>query len=604
MDELGWDVCDVILVSGDAFVDHPSFGTAIIARVLEAQGFRVGIIPQPTWDSADSFRILGKPALFFGISAGNMDSMVNKYTAERKIRSEDSYSPDGQGNKRPDRASIVYSQRVREAFAGTAILLGGTEAAMRRIAYYDYWSDKIRKSVLLDSKADLLIYGNGERAIVEIAHRLTKGENIKSLDNIRGTVLARRDLPDWMRSPNEKGKKIFLTLPSFDEVSQDKIKFQDSNRIFYRESNPYNARILVQDYGYIKILQNPPSLPLSSAELDRIYELPYQRRPHSIYAGSQIPAFEMIRHSITIMRGCFGGCSFCSLTVTEGRIIQKRSEESIIREIQRIRDTDEKFNGHISDLGGPSANMYAMGCSDKDREKSCKKLSCVYPDICKYLKVDHKPLIKLYRKARNQEGIKKVFIASGLRYDLALQSPEYIRELVEHHTGGYLKVAPEHVNENALRMMMKPGIEIFEKFQKLFYDYSKQIGKEQYLIPYFISAFPGVSIGEMIELMDWLKKNGYRPKQVQSFLPTPLTLASSMYYSGRSIFDSERKIHVPKNFSERRDHKILLQYFKAENHTRLKQLLFAHRDQNVAKEVKSGRNSGSKMKLKKVKKYR
>jgi uncharacterized radical SAM protein YgiQ len=607
MEQLGWDSCDIIIITGDAYVDHPSFGMALIGRLLEAQGFRVGIIAQPDWSNAEAFRQLGKPNLFFGITAGNMDSMVNRYTADRRIRSDDAYTPNGESGRRPDRSVIVYAQRAREAYKGVPVVIGGIEASLRRIAHYDYWSDKVRRSVLPDSKADLLIYGNAERAIVELAHRLAAGEPIGEITDIRGSGFMRQGLPEgwseidsshlvlpgpkthqpdpYQAEPTCEGKAARFTphqrptgldrsqtvvrLPSYDQVVEDEVLYAHASRVFHLETNPGNARALVQRHGKRDVWLNPPPIPLTTDELDRVYELPYSRKPHPDYGEARNPAWEMIRFSVNIMRGCFGGCTFCSITEHEGRIIQSRSEESIVREVETIRDQVPGFTGNISDLGGPTANMYRLTCRDKKIESACRRLSCVYPDICSNLNTDHKPLIKLYRRTRALPGIKRVFVASGLRYDLALRSPEYIRELVTHHVGGYLKIAPEHTESGPLSKMMKPGIDSYERFKKLFDKVSAEAGKEQYLIPYFIAAHPGTSDQDMLNLALWLKRNGLRPDQVQAFLPTPLAIASAMYHTGRNPLrklrsDGER-IGVVRGLKQRRLHKAFLRYHDADN---------------------------------------
>ena len=615
MDELGWDSCDIIIVTGDAYVDHPSFGMALIGRLLEAQGFRVGIIAQPDWSNAEAFRQLGKPNLFFGITAGNMDSMVNRYTADRRIRSDDAYTPDGEGGKRPDRSVIVYAQRAREAYKGVPVVIGGIEASLRRIAHYDYWSDKVRRSVLPDSKADLLIYGNAERAIVELAHRLAAGEPIGEINDLRGTGFMRQGMPEgwseidsthldkpgpkahhadpYQAEPDCKQNVISFTphqrptgldrthtvvrLPSYDQVVEDEILYAHASRVFHLETNPGNARALVQRHGKRDVWLNPPPIPLTSEELDRVYELPYTRKPHPGYGEARNPAWEMIRFSVNIMRGCFGGCTFCSITEHEGRIIQSRSEDSIVREVEAIRDQVPGFTGNISDLGGPTANMYRLACKDKKIESACRRLSCVYPDICGNLNTDHKPLIKLYRRTRALPGIKRVFVASGLRYDLAVRSPEYIRELVTHHVGGYLKIAPEHTEEGPLSKMMKPGIDSYDQFKKLFDKYSAEAGKEQYLIPYFIAAHPGTSDEDMLNLALWLKRNGFRPDQVQAFLPTPLAIASAMYHTGRNplrkIRRGSERVEVAQGLKQRRLHKAFLRYHDPDNWPMLRDAL-------------------------------
>ncbi len=630
MDALGWDSCDIIVVTGDAYVDHPSFGMAIIGRLLEAQGFRVGIISQPDWQSADPFRVLGKPNLFFGITAGNMDSMVNRYTSDRRIRSDDAYTPGGEGGKRPDRSVIVYSQRAREAYADVPIVIGGIEASLRRIAHFDYWSEKVRRSVLLDAKADLLVYGNAERQIVDIAHRLAAGEPIAEITDLRGTVFTRKSIPDdyleidsthldtpgplnppidpyamddnggtkaatqaavatdsassgekvvrfVRRVKNSDRERSVIRLPAFEQVVDDPVMYAHASRILHLEANPGNARALVQRHGNVEVWLNPPPIPLTTAEMDRVYELPYQRQPHPFYGDAEIPAYKMIRFSIAIQRGCFGGCTFCSITEHEGRIIQSRSEASVLREIEKIRDTVPGFTGVISDLGGPTANMYRLACKSREIESACRKPSCVYPGVCPNLNTDHTPLIQLYRKARTLPGIKKVLIASGVRYDLAIESPEYVKELAQHHVGGYLKIAPEAIGEGPLSKMMKPGIGTYDRFKELFDRYSREAGKEQYLIPYFIAAHPGTTDEDMLELALWLKRNGFRADQVQAFLPSPMATATAMYHSGknplRRVSRSSEEVVIPKGLKVRRLHKAFLRYHDANNWPTLREAL-------------------------------
>jgi uncharacterized radical SAM protein YgiQ len=624
MDDLGWDSCDIILVTGDAYIDHPSFGMALIGRLLEAQGFRVGIISQPDWTSAGDFRKLGRPNLFFGVTGGNMDSMVNRYTSDKKIRSNDAYTPDGTAGKRPDRAVNVYSHRCREAYKDVPIIIGGIEASLRRIAHYDYWSDKVRKSVLLDSKADLLVYGNAERQIVEIAHRLASGEAISDLKGIRGTVHFVKQIPEgWIvkdsthidipgpvappqnpyqeqpaceikNSAGTDGEKVIqfdkhlirsrraqtvIRLPDYEDVKDDPILYAHASRVMHGETNPGNARPLVQKHGSRLLWVNPPPIPLTTKEMDGVFDLPYSRLPHKSYGNANVPAFEMIQHSVNIMRGCFGGCSFCSITEHEGRIIQSRSEDSIIREIEAIRDISPNFTGHISDLGGPTANMYRLACKDEKIEATCRKPSCVYPGICPNLNTDHTPLIKLYRRARALPGIKKIFIASGLRYDLAVESPEYVKELVTHHVGGYLKIAPEHTEKGPLSKMMKPGMGTYDRFKTLFDKFSKEAGKEQYLIPYFIAAHPGTTDQDMLNLALWLKHNGFRADQVQAFLPSPMSIATAMYHSGKDTLHKVSRtvadIPIPKSVKQRRLHKAFLRYHDPKNWPLLRDALKA-----------------------------
>ncbi len=650
MDALGWDSCDIIIVTGDAYVDHPSFGMAIVGRLLEAQGFRVGIIAQPDWHSVDAFKALGKPNLFFGITAGNMDSMVNRYTSDRRVRSDDAYTPGDVGGKRPDRSVIVYSQRAREAYGNVPIIIGGIEASLRRIAHFDYWSEKVRRSVLVDAKADLLLYGNAERAIVEIAHRLAGKERVQDIDHIRGTAFLRSTTPDgWIEidsteidepgainppvdpyamtpdvpktsslpfkgrdgvgmglsgdqrerpiphptSPlkgeghsivrfikqvknQDRGRSV-IRMPAFERVANDPILYAHASRILHVESNPGNARALVQRHGDKDVWLNPPPIPLTTKEMDGVYELPYKRLPHPSYGSAKIPAYEMIRFSIAIQRGCFGGCTFCSITEHEGRIIQSRSENSVIREIETIRDSVPGFTGVISDLGGPTANMYRLACKSKEIESACRRPSCVYPAVCPNLNTDHAPLIKLYRRARELPGIKKVLIASGVRYDLAIESPEYVKELAQHHVGGYLKIAPEAIGEGPLSKMMKPGVGTYYKFKELFDKFSKEVGKEQYLIPYFIAAHPGTTDNDMLELALWLKQNSFRADQVQAFLPGPMATATAMYHSGknplRKVTRNSEEVVIPKGIKQRRLHKAFLRYHDADNWPLLREAL-------------------------------
>jgi uncharacterized radical SAM protein YgiQ len=609
MDQLGWDSCDIVIVTGDAYVDHPSFGMAIIGRLLEDQGFRVGIIAQPDWHSAEPFAALGKPNLFYGVSAGNMDSMINRYTADRKVRSDDAYTPGGAGGSRPDRASLVYAQRCKEAFSDVPLILGGIEASLRRIAHYDYWQDDVRRSILIDATADMLVYGNSERAIVEIAHRLSRGEAITNITDIRGTAFVRRDTPKgWQEidstridrpgrvdsivnpyvniremSPAEQGRReaplaesevknkklnrdsTVIRLPSFEKVRNDRVLYAHASRVLHLETNPGNARALVQKHGDVDLWLNAPPVPLSTEEMDYVYGMPFKRVPHPNYAGEKVPAYEMIKTSVNIMRGCFGGCTFCSITEHEGRIIQNRSQESILQEVEQIRDTVPGFTGVISDLGGPTANMYRLACKSKKIEAACRRPSCVFPGVCSNLNTDHSSLTKLYKDARNLPGIKKVLIASGVRYDLAVEDPEYVKELVAHHVGGYLKIAPEHTEDGPLNKMLKPGIGTYEKFKELFDQFSKEAGKEQYLIPYFIAAHPGTTDADMVELALWLKKNGFRADQVQAFYPSPMATATAMYHSEKNPlrriqYKKGEKVSIPKDPETRKLHKAFLRY--------------------------------------------
>lgn len=635
MEQLGWDSCDIILVTGDAYIDHPSFGMAVMGRLLESQGFRVGIISQPDWQNTDDFMQLGEPNLYFGVTAGNMDSLINRYTADLRFRSNDAYTPDGEAAKRPDRSVIVYSQRCKEAYKDTPIVIGGIEASLRRIAHYDYWSDKVRKSVLIDSAADILLFGNAERAIVELTHKISHGVKIEELGNIRGTAIIREHMPDdwteidssridwpsmWPKevasnknpydydhSPttnescatkNEAGKKkaennasevkeikiipmplaskqkldldkTYIRLPSFEKVRNDSALYAHTSRILHLESNPHNARPLVQRHGSKDVLINLPPIPLTTEEMDAVFAFPYQRKPHPKYGDAKIPAYDMIRFSVNIMRGCFGGCTFCSITEHEGRIIQSRSQESVLKEIEDIRDKVPGFTGTISDLGGPTANMYHLNCKDDEIQASCRRLSCVYPTVCKNLKTDHSETTSLYRKARKIKGIKRVMVASGLRYDLAVKDPEYVKELVTHHVGGYLKIAPEHSEEGVLNKMMKPGMGSYDEFKRMFEKFSKEAGKKQYLIPYFIAAHPGSENEDMLNLAMWLKKNDFELDQVQTFYPSPMAMATAMYHSEKNPLKKVRykseKMFVPKELDQRRLQKAFLRYHDPKN---------------------------------------
>ena len=622
---LGWDECDIILVTGDAYIDHPSFGMALVGRMLEAHGFRVGILSQPDWQSAEPFRALGKPRLYFGITAGNMDSLVNRYTSDRKIRSDDAYTPNAEPGKRPDRAVTVYAQRAREAYPGTTIVIGSIEASLRRIAHYDYWSDKVRRSVLPDSKADILLFGNAERALVALTHRLAGGEPIDAIRDLRGTAFMVK--PGWRPSeqwqetdsltldrpgridthadpyamePSAAAPKpaadgaqpvrivpaaarlaarradrahSVIRLPSYEQVKADAVLYAHASRVFHLESNPGNARAMVQCHGEgpgaRDVWINPPPIPLTTPEMDFVFDRPYARAPHPVYGSARIPAWDMIKFSINIMRGCFGGCTFCSITEHEGRIIQSRSHASIINEIEEIRDKSPDFKGHITDLGGPTANMYRMACKSKAIEENCRRLSCVYPGICENLNTDHSSLIELYRKARAVPGIKRITIGSGLRYDLAVRSPEYVKELVTHHVSGLLKIAPEHTEENTLSKMMKPGIGAYEEFRQMFEKFSAQAGKKQHLVPYFIAAHPGTTDEDMLNLALWLKKYNFRLDQVQTFLPTPMALATTMYHSRKNPLkkvsaDSE-SVETARSGKVRKLHKAFLRWHDPEN---------------------------------------
>lgn len=658
MEALGWDSCDIVIVTGDAYVDHPSFGMAVIGRVLEAQGFRVGIIAQPEWNAVESFQALGRPNLFFGIAAGNMDSMINHYTADRRIRSDDAYTAGAAAGKRPDRATLVYTQRCQQAYKDVPVVIGGIEASLRRIAHYDYWQDKVRRSILADTKADLLVYGNAERAIVEIAHRLARREPIEAMTDIRGTAFLVRsafapqgfveidssevDRPgrvDALANPYEPPDhtaasdapalavpaggdditvidaetgalstvaehpisfvprraaraappprdRTVIRMPSYEQVRADPVLYAHASRVLHLETNPGNARALVQRHGERDVWINPPPLPLAMAEMDHVFDLPYARSPHPRYAdefgrhdgATKIPAWEMIRFSVNIMRGCFGGCSFCSITEHEGRIIQSRSADSIVREVEQMRGMPG-FTGVVSDLGGPTANMYRLGCKSPEIESACRKPSCVYPDICQNLRTDHGPLVKIYRRVRELPGVKKVLIGSGLRYDLAVKSLEYTRELVSHHVGGYLKIAPEHTEGGPLSKMMKPGIGAYDRFKQLFDQFSAEAGKKQYLIPYFIAAHPGTTDEDMMNLARWLKHHGFKADQVQTFYPSPMATATAMYHTGlnplKGVHRDERgeRVDVVRGERRRRLHKAFLRWHDPNNWPLLREAL-------------------------------
>ena len=632
MDQLGWDSCDIIIVTGDAYVDHPSFGMAVIGRTLEAQGFRVGIISQPNWHSKDDFMQLGEPNLFFGVTAGNMDSMINRYTADRKLRHDDAYTPHNEGGKRPDRAVTVYTQRCKEAYK-KPVVIGGIEASLRRIAHYDYWSDKVRRSVLFDSKADMLMFGNAERPLLEMAHRFANGETIDQMQDIRGTAVIRKEpLPGWQgvdsthvdhigkidpivspyeyiedkcaiaskeekedlidvkekpqaiviqpHKPKERRKpwdKTYVLLPPYDKVRAEKTHYAHSSRILHKETNPGCARALAQRHGDRIVWINPPAYPLETDEMDAVFDLPYARVPHPSYGKAKIPAYDMIKTSVNIMRGCFGGCTFCSITEHEGRVIQSRSEESIIREIEEIRDKVPGFTGVISDLGGPTANMYKLRCKSPQAEKACRRLSCVWPQICGHLDTDQTPTVELYRKARKVEGVKKVLIASGVRYDLAIEDPNYVKELVTHHVGGYLKIAPEHTEKAPLDKMMKPGMGTYDRFKEMFDKYTLEAGKEQFLIPYFISAHPGTEDEDMLNLALWLKERNFKLDQVQNFYPSPMANATTMYHTNKNpihkVSHTSEKVEVPKGEIHRRLHRAFLRYHDPANWPLLRKTL-------------------------------
>lgn len=558
---------DVLIVTGDAYVDHPAFGPVLIARFLEGRGYRVGIIAQPRWDTVDDLVRLGRPRLFVGVAAGNLDSMLNKLTAQKKVRSEDQYSPGGRPGLRPNRATVVYANLCRRAFPGLPVVIGGIEASLRRIAHYDYWSDSIRRSILLDSKADLLVFGMGERAAWEIARRLAAGERVDELTDVRGTahVLGH---PDKWRPLAEHPSRYttdgrVVVLPSFEEVAAGGLPFARMTRAFQVETNPHNARPLLQVFGSQAVYFNPPAPPLAEADMDELYDLPFTRLPHPSYGAERIPAFDTVKDSIVTMRGCFGGCTFCSITEHEGRIIQSRSERSVLDEIRQLSRMSG-FSGVVTDVGGPTANMYKLHCKEPKIEAACRRLSCVHPGVCENLVTDHDPLVQLLRKVRREKGVKRVFIASGVRYDLAVKSPAFIRELAEHHTGGQLSVAPEHVDPEVLDKMKKPGVETYERFAQAFCQASDAAGKEQYLVPYYITGHPGSTLADTIELARYLKRNDMRPRQVQDFIPTPMAVATAMYFTGLDPFTGE-PVPVARELRDKRLLKALIFWWDPEH---------------------------------------
>jgi uncharacterized radical SAM protein YgiQ len=560
----GWDEVDIVFVTGDAYVDHPSFAMALLGRLLESEGFRVAIVSQPDWRNCHAWRTFGRPRLFFAISAGNMDSMINHYTANRKVRNDDAYSPGGRIGRRPDRATLAYCQRAREAYRGVPVIAGGVEASLRRLAHYDYWSDKVRRSIILDCKADLLVYGMGERAILEIARRLQAGQTVRDLRDMRGVVyrLGASEAP-----PTDDT----MLLPSYEQVAADKWSFAEMTKVAHNETNPYNARRLAQYHDRECIVANPPAIPLSQPEMDRVYGLPFTRKPHPSYGAESIPAYEVVKDSVQIMRGCFGGCTFCSITAHEGRIIQSRSQESVLGEIRQMTD-DADFKGVVSDIGGPTANMYQMRCSRPEVEARCRRLSCVHPTVCKLLGTDHGPLIQLMKAARETPGVKKVLVASGIRMDLARRSPEYMRELTAHHVGGHLKVAPEHTDPQVLSIMKKPGVDDFEQFDREFQKHSRSAGKKQFLVPYFIASHPGSTLDAMIDLALFLKRNHYQPDQVQDFIPSPFDIAACMYHTGLDPF-TKKPVHIARHLRDRSLQRALLQFFKPENYFEVRRAL-------------------------------
>jgi len=574
IDALGWQQPDVVFVSGDAYVDHPSFAAAILGRWLAHHGFRVAVLAQPDWRSAEPWRQLGAPRLFYAVSAGAMDSMINHYTANRKRRNADAYSPGGEIGRRPDRANAVYAQRCREAFKSVPVVAGGVEASLRRVSHFDYWSGRVLPSSLVSSKADLVAFGTGERTILAIAEGLDRGESIRDLRRLRGVayLLGKNEALTQDHSFDAANAGRTVELPSHEAVSRDPLAFARATRLLHRETNPLNARRLVQAHGQRRVVINPPALPLSETEMDAVHGLPFTRRPHPSYASAgEIPAWRTIADSVQIMRGCFGGCTFCSITLHQGRAIQSRSKASVLAEVRALAKRPD-FKGQISDLGGPTANMYRMRCSQPEAEAKCRRLSCVHPKVCVLLDTSHAPLIELMREARNVKGVKQVQIASGIRMDLARNESAYLDELVRHHVGGHLKVAPEHVSDKVLAQMKKPPQSTFEEFSDRFRAASKRAGKDQFLLPYFIASHPGSGLEEMIELALFLKRHGHRPRQVQDFIPAPMDIATCMFHTG---IDPEtlKPVPVATRPSDRALQRALLQFFLPENYFAVKKAL-------------------------------
>ncbi len=558
MKEREWEQLDFIIVSGDAYIDHPSFGVAIISRYLEDAGFKVGIIAQPDWKSTDDFTKLGEPRLAFLVTAGNLDSMVNHYTVNKRRRRNDAYSPGGKAGRRPDRATIVYCNRIKEAYRDIPIIIGGIEASLRRFAHYDYWDDQVRRSILFDSRADLLVYGMGEKQILDIAESLDSGLDVEYIRHIPGTCYIINDIEDVYG---------FMELESYEDVAADKIKYARSFKIQYDEQDPVRGNILVQKHNDRYLVQNPPVELLDRELMDLVYSLPYQRDYHPVYEKEGgVPAIKEVKFSIISSRGCYGGCSFCALNFHQGRAVVSRSKESILEESEKII-SDEDFKGYIHDVGGPTANFRNPACQRQLTKGVCKNKQCLYPEPCRNLKVDHSEYLDILRTLRGLDGVKKVFVRSGLRYDyiMADRDDTFFKELCQHHVSGLLKVAPEHVSADVLRLMGKPGHEVFDEFRKKFYRINNKINKEQYLIPYLISSHPGSTLKSAIELAEYLRDIDHHPEQVQDFYPTPGTLSTTMYYTGYDPRTME-KVYVPRSIEERKMQRALLQYHYPRNH--------------------------------------
>ncbi len=571
MNAMGWEQLDFIIVTGDAYVDHPSFGAAVIGRVLEDEGYRVGIISQPDWRNVRDFKKLGRPRLGWLVTAGNLDSMVNHYTAAKKPRSNDAYSPGGKPGMRPDRATLVYSQRCRQAYKEPPVIIGGIESSLRRFAHYDYWDDSVRRSFLIDAKADVLVYGMGERPIRELASELARrraegytkdtGKDRPLGFGIQGCCYVVDSLDDMQN-------KNYIIIPSFEEVAKDKVAFAKAFSIAESEQNPYSGRILVQRHGDQFLVQNPPAKPLSTAELDYIYELPFSRTSHPSYT-QPVPALEEVEFSLTAQRGCFGGCSFCALTFHQGRIIQTRSQESLLKEARQLVQAPN-FKGYIHDVGGPTANFRLKACKKQEKFGACSHRQCLHPKPCKNIEYDHQNYLAILKKIREIPGVKKVFVRSGIRYDylMADKSPsakQFLKELCKYHVSGQLKVAPEHVSERVLKLMGKPPKGVYEDFKQAFANTNKQLGKKQFLVPYLMSSHPGATLEDAIELAETIRDWQYTPEQVQDFIPTPGSRSTCMYYTGLDPYTME-EVYVPKTAREKKMQRALLQFRKPENY--------------------------------------
>jgi uncharacterized radical SAM protein YgiQ len=583
----GWSELDVIFVSGDAYVDHPSFGVPLLARLLEANGFRVGIIPQPDWRNKDGFTVLGRPRLFFAVSSGAMDSMVAHYTPARKLRSDDAYTPGNRHGSRPNRATIVYTSRIKEAYRGVPVVIGGIEASLRRFAHYDFWEDKIRRSILLDSKADLLVYGMGEHPILQLAERTAKGEPFSEIRNIRGTayVCGGRICETTGAGP------AIVDLPSFESIVADRVKFAEAFQLISGELNPFCANTIRQQHGERILICNPPAFPLSDAELDALYALPFEKVPHHSYKDI-IPAYEQIKTSITTHRGCFGGCAFCAIAQHQGKIVQSRSESSIIKEIKKLAGYSW-FKGSVSDIGGPTANMYGLTCGNSQLRERCRRTSCMFPQLCGHLNASGKKAASLLRRVREIKGVRHVAVSSGVRYDLQGSQQEYFAELLKHHVGGLLKVAPEHLVEKVTALMHKPHPAVFAKFLTFFKNESQRAGKRQHIVPYLISGHPGCTLSDMVDAALVLKKLGIKVEQVQDFTPTPGTLSTCMHYTGLDPFTGET-VYVPRSEKEKRLQKSLLLYHLPDHYESVLTALHICKREDAARLLFKYSNSGMK----------